>query len=313
MKATIAYVYKHNSRSLSLGNEKSLQQKPLTIPSVAGGWATHLKYMVVKLDHFPEIGMIIKNLLYIYIYIHRHPVCHFPFFLLPLPLSCHCCWMAWSSLDLWHVEVPLVRGTCESWPFERDFAHPKLSRKKMPRERSEPPPKQEPVRIDSAQLEKVRFLFSNIRILEFWEMAEECMFQGYWKIWKLKVARLHVSLPVAQEHLIYTEIPHVSGFWCYIKSRWRKHTRIRISIALVIVFGSYFRLEARLSNLKRWCLPTLAWLFGPCRGPRSQVCDGNLHSSHYQDAANPTMLHVPKSLHIPWTTEDMSISRLINT
>lgn len=220
--------------------------------------------------------------------------------------------MAWLSLDLWHVEVPLVRGTCESWPFERDFAHPKLSRKKHAPRTVRTPPKTRAGQNRLGSLEKVRFPFSNIRILEFWEMAEEWMFQGHWKIWKLKVASLHVSPPVAQEHLIYTEIPNVSGFWCYIKSRWRKHTRIRVSIALVIVFGSYFRLEARLSNLKRWCLPTLAWLFGPCRGPRSQVCDGNLHSSH-QDAANPTMVHVPKSLHIPWTTEDMSISRRINT
>ena len=268
---------------------------------------------LVKLDHFPEIGMIIKNLFYIYIYTSPPSL---PLPLLPSAptsflsllldglivsgsLACR------SPTGPWDVRIMAVRkGLCPPQTF---------SKKKCPENGPNPP--QNKSRSESTRLNwrKCGFFFSNIRILEFWEMAEECMFQGHWKIWKLKVARLHVSLPVAQEHLIYTEIPNVSGFWCYIKSRWRKHTRIRVSIALVIVFGSYFRLEARLSNLKRWCLPTLAWLFGPCRGPRSQVCDGNLHSSHYQDAANPTMLHVPKSLHIPWTTEDMSISRRINT
>lgn len=39
-----------------------------------------MKYMVVKLDHFPEIGMKVKNLLYIYMYIYTSPPS------LPLPL-----------------------------------------------------------------------------------------------------------------------------------------------------------------------------------------------------------------------------------
>ena len=222
--------------------------------------------------------------------------------------------MAWLSLDLWHVEVPLVRGTCESWPFERDFAHPKLSRKKNAPRTVRTPPKQEPVRIDSARWRKCGFFFPIFGSWSFEKWPRNACFKGTerYENWKLQVYMLMWVFLWLKNIWSTVESIQVSGFWCYIKSRWRKHTRIRVSIALVIVFGSYFRLEARLSNLKRWCLPTLAWLFGPCRGPRSQMCDGNLHSSH-QDAANPTMLHVPKSLHIPWSTEDMSISQLINT
>ncbi len=239
---------------------------------------------------------------------HLQSLYHFPFFLLPLftlPLSCHCCWMAWSSLDLWHVEVPLARGPCESWP-ERDFAHPKLSRKKMPRER-EPPEASR--RIDSF----VVLSFSNVQICVLRNgrgmhasramKIESCKFTCWCESscgsrtfdW-YRISKQFRFLMLRQKHVTQTQESSINCIWMYlvVTSNLREDCPIWKNDASQLLTQ-----KVRLSFL------------GPCRDPRSMRWQPPLfslsgyHQSNDAAPQNPFM--------IPWSTEDMSISRLINT